>query len=75
MLREDTYITAERFDMSESRPMPGMAADVHEAFKADWGKLNFQNLYGFPVWEREVNRGLALSPSGNLLPIPLNFPS
>eukprot|EP00966_Prymnesium_polylepis_P292717 6760135-Prymnesium_polylepis.1 len=53
VLREDTYIKAVRFDIAESRPLPGMADDVHKAFLIDWKKLEFGGLYGFPTWEKE----------------------
>ena len=57
VLREDTYIRAERFDWkSESKALPGMTAEAHTAFLEDWAKINdnMNGIYGFPTWEKDV---------------------
>jgi hypothetical protein len=58
ILREDTYIRAERFDFkTESKPMPGMSSEAHAAFLADWEQLcdKLNGVCGFPTWEKEVH--------------------
>lgn len=56
VLREDTYIKAERFDFKhESKALPGMGTDVHQAFLEEFGKISMDGLYGFPTWEKEVH--------------------
>jgi hypothetical protein len=47
VLREDTYIRAERFDWKhESKALPGMSTDVHQRFMEDFGKIQLDGLYG-----------------------------
>ena len=56
VLREDTYIRAERYDWkTESKPLPGMASEVHHAFLADFERIQLMGVYGFPTWEKEVH--------------------
>jgi hypothetical protein len=56
VLREDTYIRAERFDWKhESKALPGMSTDVHQRFMEDFGKIQLDGLYGFPTFEKEVH--------------------
>ena len=56
VLKEDTYIRAERFDwQNESKPLKGQPAEEHEKFIADWQALDLMGLYGFPLWEKEVH--------------------
>ena len=58
VLKEDTYIRAERFDWkNESKPLPGMSPEAHKLFLEDWEKINdnMNGIYGFPTWEQEVH--------------------
>jgi len=58
VLREDTYIKAERFDMAKSMPLVGMPQEVYAKFRDDWGHLDLQGLYAFPTWEKDVHDAL-----------------
>ena len=43
ILREDTYIRAERFDWkNESKPLPGMSPEAHKLFLEDWEKMELE---------------------------------
>ena len=61
VLREDTYIRAERYDFkNESKPLAGMAPELHAAFLADFERINLQGVYGFPTWEQSIHDLLLL---------------
>jgi len=56
VMREGTYIRATRFDWkNESKPLERETKEQHAAWLEHYQHINFSDLYGFPLWEREVH--------------------
>ena len=55
VIRDATYIFAERFDWAESRPLPGQSLAMHRRWRNCWENVEIADLHQFPLWEKGVH--------------------
>ena len=54
-MQEVLYISAPRYDLARSAPLPGQGDEEHAAWLGVWAKLGIEGLHGFPLWEGAVH--------------------
>ena len=55
VMQEVLYISAPRYDLARSAPLPGQGDEEHAAWLGVWAKLGIEGLHGFPLWEGAVH--------------------
>ena len=55
VIRDATYIHADRYDWSLSRPLVGQKLEVHRKWRDYWQNLEIADLHHFPLWEKGVH--------------------
>ena len=54
VMRDYFYISADRYDWRESKPMEGQKLTAHRKWLDCWQNLALSDLHYFPTWEKEV---------------------
>ena len=55
VMRDHFYISADRFDWREAKPMEGQKLTAHRKWLDCWQNLALSDLHYFPTWEKEVH--------------------
>ena len=55
IIRDATYIYAERYDWADSRPLPGQQLSLHRRWRDCWQCMELADLHHFPLWEKGVH--------------------
>ena len=55
VMRDYFYISADRYDWRESKPMEGQKLAAHRKWLDCWQNLALSDLHYFPTWEKEVH--------------------
>ena len=55
VMRDYFYISADRYDWRESKPMEGQKLTAHRKWLDCWQNLALSDLHYFPTWEKEVH--------------------
>ena len=55
VMRDYFYISADRFDWREAKPMEGQKLTAHRKWLDCWQNLALSDLHYFPTWEKEVH--------------------
>ena len=55
IIRDATYIYAERYDWAESRPLKGQPLSLHRRWRDCWQCMELADLHHFPLWEKGVH--------------------
>ena len=54
IIRDATYIYADRYDWADSRPLPGQSLSLHRKWRDCWQNIEIADLHYFPLWEKGV---------------------
>ena len=55
VMRDYFYISADRFDWREAKPLEGQKLTAHRKWLDCWQNLALSDLHYFPTWEKEVH--------------------
>ena len=54
VIRDATYIHAERYNWKLSKPLPGQSLAAHRKWLDCWQNIEIADLHYFPLWEKGV---------------------
>ena len=54
VIRDATYIRAERYNWKLSKPLPGQSLAAHRKWLDCWQNIEIADLHYFPLWEKGV---------------------
>ena len=55
VIRDYTYIKAERYDWHLAKPLKGQSLAAHRKWLDVWQLIEIADLHYFPLWEKEVH--------------------
>ena len=55
VIRDATYIHAERYNWKLSKPLPGQSLAAHRKWLDCWQNIEIADLHYFPLWEQQVH--------------------
>ena len=55
VMRDATYIRADRYDWKLSKPLNGQKLTAHRKWLDCWQAMTLMDLHHFPLWEKEVH--------------------
>ena len=70
VMRDATYISAERYDWKLSKPLNGQSIAKHRKWLDAWQAMSLMDLHHFPLWEKEVHDVLQERPAIPPPPLP-----
>eukprot|EP00966_Prymnesium_polylepis_P227043 5253449-Prymnesium_polylepis.1 len=55
VIRDCTYIKADRYDWRLSKPLKGQHLSMHRKWLECWQNIEVNDLHHFPLWEKGVH--------------------